>query len=116
MQNGHSKRRPEMGFQDLISLKRRPNVLQKAPRGHSAIPLTFIKSTICRLRSLFGLFLSGRLRQVLLYSVHIYEFASLGSAITCESNAIKEPGSEKHNRASNCVFVTVNSPIFLEMR
>ena len=37
------------------------------PLEHSTIPSTFIKLTF-QLRSLFCLFLSGRLRQILLYS------------------------------------------------
>ena len=41
--------------------------MQNAPKEHSAILLTFIKLPLS-LKPLFCLFLSGRLRQVLLYA------------------------------------------------
>ena len=64
--SGHPKRRPKM-VSRLIIAECRSKVLQNAPREHSAILLTFIK-----LSFVFKTFvlsnLSGRLRQVLLYS------------------------------------------------
>ena len=43
--------------------------MQNAPREHSAILSTSIKQLLLSLRPLFCLFLSGRLRQILLYSL-----------------------------------------------
>ena len=60
--SGHSKRRPKIGFKDRLVL----NACQTYCRMHSAILLIFIKVPFV-LRALFCLFLSGRLRQVLLY-------------------------------------------------
>ena len=62
--SGHSKRRPKIGFQDRLSLNAGQKCCRMLQGEHSAILSTFIKLP---LRSLFCLFLSGRLRQVLLY-------------------------------------------------
>ena len=66
--SGHQKRRPKIGFQDWLSL----NAGQKYCRMLSRSILQYFPpsftSTIC-LRPLFCLFLSGRLRQVLLYAI-----------------------------------------------
>ena len=53
--SGHSERRPNIGFQDRLSL----NASQKYFRPSLSYHL--------QLRPLFCLFLSGRLKQVLLY-------------------------------------------------
>ena len=74
---GHSKRRPKIGFQDLLLL----HAGQKyciAEREHSlsAVLLTFIKLPFVIILSLFCLFLSGRSRQVLLYFGSLIDIAN----------------------------------------
>ena len=64
------KKKTKNLFSRLIIAKCRSKVLQNAPREQSAILSTFIK--LPSLRSLFCLFLSGRLRQVLLYCASAY--------------------------------------------
>ena len=62
------KRRPKIGFQDWLSLNAGQKFCRMLQGGeHSAILLTFIISSHLSLRSLFRLFLSGGLRQVLLF-------------------------------------------------
>ena len=65
--SGHSKRRPKIGFQDRLSLnagQKYCRMLQESILQHFWPSLSYHLS----LRPLFCLFLSGRLRQVLLYS------------------------------------------------
>ena len=57
-------KRAEIGFQDQLSLSEGHKILQNAPLEHSAILSTFIKLPLS-LRSLFCLFLSCRVTQVL---------------------------------------------------
>ena len=67
--SGHSKRRPKIGFQDLLSL----NVGQKYCRMLQESILQYFQPSLSyhlSLRPLFCQFLSGRLRQVLLYYVY----------------------------------------------
>ena len=74
---GHSKRGPKTGFQDRLSLYAGHKYGRMLQGEHSAILSTFIKVKnhtffsnaliYMSLRPLFCLYLSGRLRQVLLY-------------------------------------------------
>ena len=64
--NGHSKRRSKIGFQDQLSLNAGQKYCRMLQAEHSALLLTFIKLPYSH-NTLFCLFLSGRLRQVLLY-------------------------------------------------
>ena len=60
--SGHSKRRPKIGFQDRLSLN----------AGQKYCILQYFRPSLgyhSSLRPSFGLFLSGRLRQVLLYII-----------------------------------------------
>ena len=64
--SGHSKRRPKIGFQDRLSL----NEGQKYCRMLQESILQYFRPSLSyhlSLRHLFCPFLSGRLRQVLLY-------------------------------------------------
>ena len=68
--SGHLKRRPKIGFQDRLSL----NAGQKYCRKLHESILQYFRPSLSyhlSLRLLFCLFLSGRLRQVLLYFRHI---------------------------------------------
>ena len=65
--SGHSKRRPKIGFQDRLSLndgQKYCRMLQESILQYFRPSLSYFLS----LRLLFCQFLSGRLRQVLLYS------------------------------------------------
>ena len=65
--SGHSKRRPKVGFQDRLSL----NAGQKFCRMLHESILQYFRLSLryhWPLRPLFRLFLSGHLRQVLLFS------------------------------------------------
>ena len=64
--SGHSKRTPKYGFQYQLSLNAGRKHCRMLQGEHSAILSTFI-SLHFPLRPLFCLFLSGQLRQVLLY-------------------------------------------------
>ena len=68
--SGHSKRRPKIGFQDRLLL----NAGQKYCRMLQESILQYFQHSLSyhlSLRSLFFLFLSGGLRQVLLYCTGI---------------------------------------------
>ena len=71
--SGYSKRRPKIGFLDRLSLL--INAGLKYCRMLQESILQYVRPSLSynlSLRSLFCLFLSGRLRQVLLYSVLSY--------------------------------------------
>ena len=64
--SGHSKRRPKIGLQDRLLLNAGQKHCRMLQGEHSAILSTFIKLPFI-IKILLCLFLSGRLRQVLLY-------------------------------------------------
>ena len=69
----HSKRRPKIGFQDRLSL----NAGQKYCRMLQESILQYFRPSLSyhlSLRSLFCLFLSGCLRQVLLYRIFLLSY------------------------------------------
>ena len=73
----HSKGRPKIGFQDLLSL----NAGQKYCRMLQESILQYFRPSLSyhlSLRPLFCLFLSGRLRQGLLYWSYTFLFYSRG--------------------------------------
>ena len=74
--SGHTKRRPKIGFQDRFSL----NAGQKYCRMLQESILQYFRTLFSHhlsLRPLFWLFLSGCLRQVLLYAAVQYGLFSL---------------------------------------
>ena len=73
---GHSKIRPKIGFQDWLLL----NAGRKYCRMHQESILQYFRSSLnyhLSLRSLFFLFLSGHIRQVLLYLEYITVLSAL---------------------------------------
>ena len=68
--SGHSKRKPKISFQDRLSLNAGQKYCRMLPFEHSAILSTFNKLYQWPLRSLFCLFLSGRLRQDWFYCIN----------------------------------------------
>ena len=65
--SGHTKRRQKIGFQDQLSLNAGQKYCRMLQGEHSAILSTFIKLPSV-IKIFVYLFLSGRLRQVLLYN------------------------------------------------
>ena len=61
-------KRPQIGFQDQLSLNAGQNYCRMLQGEHSAILLTFIKLPFV-IKIIVCLFLSGRFTQVLLYMV-----------------------------------------------
>ena len=68
---GHSKRRPKIGFQDRLLLNAGQKYCRMLQGEHSAIVSTFVKLPFA-IKTLFCLFLSGGLRQDLLYRNLVY--------------------------------------------
>ena len=58
--SGHSKRRPKIGFQDIVSLNAGQKYCRMLPLEHSATLSTFIKLSFV-IKKFVCLFLSGRL-------------------------------------------------------
>ena len=70
------KKNTKIGFQYQLSLNAGQKYCRMLPLEHSAILSTFIKLPF-PLRPLFCLFLSGRLRQVLLFVLFVCFFVAL---------------------------------------
>ena len=93
--SGHSKRRQKISFQNQLSL----NACQKDCRMLQESILQYFRPSLrynSPLRPLFCLFLSGRLRQVLLYKVMLSWFC-LGLFLSTTANKINSPLAGRAN-------------------
>ena len=80
VQNGHSKKRPVIVFQDQLSLNADQKDCRMLQGEHSAIHSTFIKLQF--VIKIFVFFcLRDRLRQVLLYIQHLTEILNFSSCV-----------------------------------
>ena len=96
---GHSKRRPKIGFQDRLSL----NAGQKYCRMLKQSILQYFRPSLSyhlSLRPLICLFLSGCLRQVLLYLV---------TYLTIGKNCSIVPFQNTETEVITCVTTNLNS-------